>query len=264
MTLFPTAIEADPQSSTYRSNRAAAYMSANKYSDALEDAKTADELEPNSAKILLRLARIYTSIGRPKEALEVYDRIKPPASATDKAPAKNMLQHITQAESVLKEGTTGSMALYALDQAEAGLGSGVSPPRKWRLMRGEAQLKVGTVNALGEAQSVAMSLLRENNQDPEALVLRGRALYAQGDNDKAIQHFRQAINCDPDYKAAVKYLKLVRELDKQKEEGNARFKSGRYQEAVDIYSTALDIDPLNKGTNSKILQNRALCYSKVS
>lgn len=238
-------------------------MSANKFSDALEDAKMADELEPASAKILLRLARIYTSLGRPKEALEVYDRINPPASATDKAPAKSMLQFITQAESALQEGTTGSMALYALDQAEQGLGSGVSVPRKWRLMRGEAQVKVGTVNALGEAQSVAMSLLRENNQDPEALVLRGRALYAQGDNDKAIQHFRQAINCDPDYKVAVKYLRLVRELDKQKEEGNARFKAGRYQEAVDIYSTALDLDPLNKGTNSKILQNRALCYSKV-
>ena len=69
------AIEADPRSSTYLSNRAAAYMAANRYLEALEDCKLADELEPDSAKILHRLAKVYTAIGRPQEALDVYDRI---------------------------------------------------------------------------------------------------------------------------------------------------------------------------------------------
>ena len=45
---------------------------------------------------------------------------------------------------------------------------------------------MGNANALGEAQNVAMSLLRYNNQDPDALVLRGRILYAQGENDRAV------------------------------------------------------------------------------
>ena len=54
---------------------------------------------------------------------------------------------------------------------------------------GEAYLKMCTANSLGDAQNVAMSLLRSNSADPEALVLRGRALYAQGENEKAIQHY---------------------------------------------------------------------------
>lgn len=257
------AIEADPQSSTYRSNRAAAYISANRFAEALEDAKAADELEPNNSKIQHRLARIYTSLGRPAEALDVYDRIDPVATAKDKAPAVSMKQHIQQAETSLREGTSGSMAIHALDQADKGLGYGVDRPRKWKLMRGEAYLKMGNTNALGDAQNVAMSLLRSNNQDPEALVLRGRALYMQGENDKAIQHFRQALNCDPDFKDALKWLRTVQKLERMKEEGNSLFKSGRYQEAVHMYSQALDVDPLNKGTNSKILQNRALCYTRV-
>lgn len=174
-----------------------------------------------------------------------------------------MKQYLQQAGDALREGTTGSMALYALDQAERGLGIGVERPRKWRLMRGEAYLKMGNVNSLGEAQNVAMTLLRNNAQDPEALVLRGRALYAQGENDKAVQHFRQALNCDPDFKTAVKYLRMVRELDKKKEEGNTAYNAGRYDEAIDIYSQALEIDPMNKGTNAKILQNRAQCHVKV-
>jgi len=170
-----------------------------------------------------------------------------------------MLQYITVAEDALKNGTTGSMALHALGEADKLLAKGASKPRKWQLLRGEAYLKMGNVNALGDAQNIAMSLLRNNNADPEALVLRGRALYAQGENDKAIQHFRQALNCDPDYKDAVKYLRMVQKLDRMKADGNADYKAGRWSSAVDKYTEALEVDPQNKGTNSKLLQNRALC-----
>ncbi|KAK5125419.1 hypothetical protein LTR85_000528 [Meristemomyces frigidus] len=260
---YTKAIEADPQSSTYLSNRAAAYMAANRYLEALEDCKLADELEPNNAKILHRLAKVYTALGRPQEALGVYDRIRPPPPAKDKAPAVSMKSHIDQAQDSLRNGTSGSMVLHALDQAEKGLGFAVSPPRKWKLMRGEAYLKMGNVNSLGSAQNIAMDLLRTNNADPEALVLRGRALYAQGENDKAIQHFRKALSYDPEFKDAVKYLRMVQKLDRMKEEGNGHFKAGRYQKAVDVYTSALEVDPLNRGTNSKILNNRAMCYSKL-
>jgi DnaJ family protein C protein 7 len=238
-------------------------MAANQYILALEDCKQAEEIDPKNPKILLRMARIYTALGRPDEALDVFDRIDPPASAKDRAPAQQMKQHIAQAEDCIKKGTTGSMALYGLDQAEKGLGFAVQPPRKWKLLRGEAYLKMGNVNSLGDAQNVAMGMLRSNNADPDALVLRGRALYAQGENATAIQHFRQALNCDPDFKDAVKYLRMVQKLDRTKEEGNAHFKAGRLQQAVDVYTSALEIDPTNKGTNSKILNNRALCYTKL-
>ncbi|KAM0720503.1 hypothetical protein Q7P37_004639 [Cladosporium fusiforme] len=260
---YTKAIEADRQSATYLSNRAAAFMAANQYVLALEDCKQAEEIDPKNPKILLRMARIYTALGRPEEALDVFDRIEPPASAKDRAPAQQMKQHISQAEQAIKTGTAGSMALYGIDQAEKGLGFAVQPPRKWKLLRGEAYLKMGNVNALGDAQNVAMGMLRSNSADPDALVLRGRALYAQGENDKAIQHFRQALACDPDFKDAVKYLRMVQKLDRTKEEGNSHFKSGRYQEALDVYSSALEIDPTNKGTNSKILNNRAMCHTKL-
>ncbi|KAF2785994.1 TPR-like protein [Melanomma pulvis-pyrius CBS 109.77] len=257
------AIDADPKNATYRSNRAAALMSANRFVEALEDCKVADELDPGNMKILLRLGRLYTSLGRPDEALDVFHSITPPATAKDMQPALTMQKHLRQAEEVTASGGSGSMVIYALNEAEKGLGTGIDRPRKWKLMRGEAHLRMGNINALGEAQNVAMSLLRNNNQDPEALVLRGRALYGQGENDKAIQHFRQALNCDPDFKAAVKYLRMVQKLERMKEDGNAAFKAGRYQEAVDTYTKALEVDPTNKNTNSKILQNRALCQTRL-
>jgi DnaJ family protein C protein 7 len=238
-------------------------MSANRFVEALEDCKRANELDPNNQKILLRLGRLYTSLGRPDEALAAFDAIEPACSAKDKQPALTMQRYLRQAQEIAANGGAGSMIIHGLNEAEKGLGAGVDRPRKWSLLRGEAYLKMGNANALGEAQSVAMSLLRNNSQDPEALVLRGRALYAQGENEKAIQHFRQALSCDPDFKDAVKYLRMVQKLDRLKEAGNAAFKAGRYQEAIDTYTSALEVDPSNKNTNSKILQNRALCNTRL-
>jgi DnaJ homolog subfamily C member 7 len=237
-------------------------MSANRFAEALEDCRRAVEIEPQT-KILLRLARIYTSLGRPEEAIETYNRIRPPPSAKDMASAKEMLHHVRAAQSAMNNGTAGMMISHPLDLAERLLAPGVSKPRKWQLMRGEAFLRMGDSNSLGEAQAIGGNLLRNNSQDPEALVLRGRAFYAQGENDKAMQHFRKAISCDPDYKEAVKWLRTTRELEKLKEEGNVEYKNGRYQAAVDKYSAALQVDPTNRQMNAKIYTNRALCRIRL-
>ncbi|TGJ87732.1 hypothetical protein E0Z10_g1049 [Xylaria hypoxylon] len=260
---YSQAIELMPDSPTYLSNRAAAYMSDGQYDAALEDCSRAVDLDPQNPKFLLRLARIYTNLGRPDEAMTTFSRIQPPPSAKDTAAAKEMQHHMKAAQEALNSGTSGSMVLHAIDQAEKLLAPGAARPRKWQLMRGNAYLKMGGVNSLGEAQNVAMSILRQNSQDPEALVLRGRALYAQGDNDKAIQHFRKALSGDPDFKDAVKWLRTVQKLDRMKEEGNTDYKAGRWQAAFDKYTAALDVDPSNRGINSKLLQNRALCRLKL-
>lgn len=238
-------------------------MADSRYDAALEDCKRAVDLDPNNPKILLRLARIYTNLGQPEEAMVTFQRIRPPPSVKDMQQAKDMLLYINSAQQGLQEGSGPSLVLHALDMAERLLGPGARKPRKWQLMRGEAYLKMGGENNLGEAQNVATQLLRTNSKDPEALVLRARGFYGQGDNDKALQVLRMAIDCDPDFKDAIKWLKVVKNLNKMKEEGNSNYKSGRWQAAIEKYTEALGVDPANKATNAKILQNRALCYNKL-
>lgn len=252
-----------PQSSTYLSNRAAAYMSAGNFLAALEDCKRAADLDPQNPKILHRLARIYTSLGQPDDAVMTFSRIQPPPSARDMAPAKEMLQHVQAARQALHNSNTGSMVLHALDMAEKLLGPGALKPRAWQLMRGQAYLKMGSANSLGEAANIAMSLLRLNDKDPDAMVLRGRGLYAQGNNADSLKYFRRALDFDPDFKDAVKWLRTVQKLERLKEDGNNEYKAGRWEPAVRKYSDALDVDPANRSTNSRILQNRALAYSKL-
>ena len=49
----------------------------------------------------------------------------------------------------------------------------------------------------------------------------------------------------------------------KKEEGNKEFRGGNFHEAYRIYTEALEIDPNNKFTNSKLYCNRATVCSKV-
>lgn len=49
----------------------------------------------------------------------------------------------------------------------------------------------------------------------------------------------------------------------KKEEGNAAFKAGNSQDAYKLYTEALEIDPNNIFTNSKLYFNRATVCSKV-
>lgn len=254
---YNKALEINPNSSIFLSNRAAAFLSANRFLQALEDAQRALELDPDNSKIMHRLARILTSLGRPAEALDVLSKVQPPASAKDRAPAEAMLRHITQAEETLNSGKGGSLVVFAIDQARQMLGSGVKTPRKWVLMTGEAQLKIGNDNGFGKAHDVAISLLRENNQDPDALLLRARAYYGQGDNDQALKYLKMSLGLDPDNKKAFTLLRMVQKLVRTKDEGNTAFKAKNYQRAVELYSQGLEIDPTNKDTNSKLLQNRA-------
>ena len=58
-------------------------------------------------------------------------------------------------------------------------------------------------------------------------------------------------------------LQRAKMLKAKKEEGNEAFKAGRYPEALEIYTSALNIDANNKLTNAKLYNNRALVLVKV-
>ena len=265
LTKFLAAVEAAPKNATFLMNRAAAYIGDSRYQDALRDCQNALAIEPEHPKILNRIARIYTQTGQPDSAIEMFNYSASFATVPqeDRNKAQFMQDCIDRIEHALRNEPVGSYILHQLELAESGLGNGVSKPKKWVLLRGEAYLLMRDPNAMGSAQGIAIELLRQNGNDPEALVLRGRALYGMGDNGQALLHFQKALSCDPDYQDARKHLRMVQKLDRLKEEGNTHYKKGRNDRAVEAYTQALSVDPRNKYTNSKIFHNRALAYIKV-
>jgi len=48
-----------------------------------------------------------------------------------------------------------------------------------------------------------------------------------------------------------------------KEQGNAMFKAGKYEEALTCYTKALNLDTSGVGERNVYLKNRAACYLKL-
>lgn len=97
----------------------------------------------------------------------------------------------------------------------------------------------------------------------DALFVRGMCLYYQDNAEKAFQHFQRVLQYSPDHTKAKSFFKKAKSLQKSKTAGNDAFKAGKYQEAHDLYTEALTIDPENKHINAALYFNRATTSSKV-
>lgn len=58
--------------------------------------------------------------------------------------------------------------------------------------------------------------------------------------------------------------KRAKILKKKKDDGNEAYKSCKFQEAINLYTQALEIDPLNKKTNAKLYFNRATVLARLT
>ena len=226
----------------------------------MNDSIAADKLKQNSPKVVARIVRLYVLVGDPNTALSFCENCPRLVPSTEISQARQMLSHSTQAQNY-HSGGNGGLALHELDKAEKYLGLGVTPPRRYQLLRADCCLMTGKED---DATRIIMDLLRTNKRDVDALMLRGRMLYQQGENSKAVAHFQEVLRCDPDHTAARKLLKCAKQLESLKTEGNTAFKEGKFQEATRVYGEALLIDPANKFTNSRLYSNLAQVHLKIS
>ena len=124
----------------------------------------------------------------------------------------------------------------------------------------EALLRSGKVQ---EALNYSQELMRSYSSSPEYLVLRGRCIFLNGSAENAKKLFMEALRLDPDFSKAKDQVKLIRAIERTKEEGNKAFTSGNAREAIECYSRALQMDPQNQNYNSVLLANRAAAYMKL-
>ena len=113
-----------------------------------------------------------------------------------------------------------------------------------------------------QVASEAGMLAQKNRNNVDALFLRGRALVGMGQIDTAKTFFAECLKIDPDYGEARVALKSTKALAAAKDAGNAAFKAKEYDEAIRLYSEALELDAGAAAFNSQIRVNRAAAHMK--
>ena len=103
-----------------------------------------------------------------------------------------------------------------------------------------------------------------DQMNADAIYVRGMCLYYQDNTEKAFQHFQRVLQYSPDHAKAKVFYKKAKSLQTKKESGNQAFKTGKWQEAYDLYTEALSIDPNNKTINAILFCNRATASAKVT
>ncbi|KAF9943935.1 hypothetical protein BGZ70_005236, partial [Mortierella alpina] len=260
--LYSQSIKLEPTNATYYGNRSAALMMIKKYSEAAKDCQTAIRLDSSFVKGYLRGAKCQLQLGNVTESVRLYTKVlelepNNAQAVKEQAQVAYVQAQIDQIQSYMNNKQFG-LGANAVDRL---LGMVDVAPRKWMIWKGECL--IGKKDFSG-ASSVAMDLLRQDSQNSDAIYLRAQVLYSQGENTKAVTHCAEALRCDPDCSKARVLMKKAKNLEAQKTAGNDAFKAGKLQEAYDLYTAALALDPENESTNSKLYSNRATVLAKLA
>ncbi|XP_002974188.2 dnaJ protein P58IPK homolog B [Selaginella moellendorffii] len=255
---YTSFIEIDPDASIGYSKRAAAYIQQKRYKDALRDLDKLVDIDPSYVNGYLQRSQVLRQTCELDEAESVVSKalgMKP-----GHAGAKKELSMVTQAKDALKQ-VESSYENNDFTKAEEHLEVllSLSPDcSKARFLRARILLKkkdyAGVVGETG-------FILKENEDDLDALLLRGQAYYYLSDFDVATRHYQKGLRLDPEHSSLKKEYFKLKNLLKKTKNAEDLFEKGKFRKAVEQYNEALSLDPEHE-TQSFVLY-LGLCKTLV-
>lgn len=235
-------------------------MMLENYREALNDARKSISLDPKFEKGYLRVAKCCLLLGdlvQTEQSIKRFLEVDPRNTAL-KGEIQNLKQLRTYEEKALQcyEKQDYRTCLYHIDSAL----KIAQACQRYKLLKAECMALLGRGD---EANDIAIGIMKTDTTNCDAIYVRGLTLYYSDNLDKGLMHFERTLQLDPDHKKAKHMRIKCKSLKEKKEQGNELFKTGKYREALALYSEALAIDPLNKVINSKLYFNRALVNTKV-
>merc|ERR1712038_1345417 len=254
---YSEAIDLCPQCVSFYGNRSACYLMLGQPRQALEDARTSTNLDPDFTKGWTRGARCCVMLGDTVSAKQALTKL---GNLGDDNPTEQ--RNIETVEKMVSDsqqayqGKDYRKSLWCLDKALEVATHSLAI----KTSRAECLAFLGRYT---EASEAANSVLQFDNLNADAIYVRGLCLYYEDNVDRAFSHFTQVLRFAPDHVKAKEIYKKAKSLKTKKEEGNTAFKAGNLEEAYRLYSEALQIDPCNRTTNAKLYFNRATVAAKL-
>ncbi|KAL4605394.1 hypothetical protein ACB092_09G025100 [Castanea dentata] len=212
-----------------------------RYSDALDDLNTAIEADPMFSEAYFRRASILRQLCRYEESEKSYNKfleLKPGHSAAEKE-----LSQLFQAQSALDTALTlfdsadFTKSLEYVDKVVLVFSPACSKAKLLRVKLLLAEKDYST------AISETGLILKEDENNLNALLLRGRAYYYLADHDVALRHYQKGLRLDPEHSELKKAYFGLKNLLKKSKSAEDNVNKGKLRVAVEDFKGALALDP---------------------
>ncbi|KAL8480644.1 hypothetical protein ACS0TY_027254 [Phlomoides rotata] len=232
-----------------------------KYSEALNDLNAAIEADPSLSEAYWRRASILRQLCRYEESEKSYKKfleMKPGNSAAEKE-----LSQLYQAQNALNsannlfESGDFTKALEYIDKVVLVFSPACSKAKllKVRLLISEKDYS--------EAISETGYILKEDENNLEALLLRGRAYYYLADHDIATRHYQKGLRLDPEHGELKKAYFGLKNLLKKTKSAEDNAGKGKLRLSVEEYKAALAMDPNHTAHNLHLHLGLCKVYVKL-
>lgn len=232
-----------------------------KYSEALSDLNAAIEADPALSEAYRHRASILRQLCRYEESEKNYKKfleMKPGDSAVEKE-----LSQLYQAQNALTSANglfdSGDFtkALEYIDKVVL-----VFSPECLKAKLLKVRLLVATKD-YSKAISESGYILKEDEDNLEVLLLRGRAYYYLADHDIATRHYQKGLRLDPEHVELKKAYFGLKNLLKKTKSAEDNASKSKLRLAVEEYKAALALDPNHTAHNIHLHLGLCKVYVKL-
>lgn len=212
-----------------------------RYSEALDDLNAAIEADPSLSEAYWHRASVQRQLCRYEKSEIDYNKyleLKPGTAAVEKELSQlHQAQKAMQSASDLFEAGDFAKALEYINKVVLVFSPACS---KAKLLK--VKLLLASKDYSG-AISETGYILKQNEDDLDALLIRGRAYYYLADHDIAIRHYQKGLRLDPEHSGLKKAYFGLKNLLKKTKSAEDNASKGKLRVAAEDYKAALALDP---------------------
>eukprot|EP00300_Choanocystis_sp_HF-7_P019503 c20361_g1_i1.p1 GENE.c20361_g1_i1~~c20361_g1_i1.p1 ORF type:complete len:736 (+),score=153.11 c20361_g1_i1:44-2209(+) len=231
--------------------------------NAVDDCNAALRLNPNYAKVHMRLADCLVLLGRLEEAKSSYIRV---TNIPECPHIRDATVGISSVDMAIE-----LKARFDTSERTKNFGDAIHTIEKLLVHCPEwTDLWISKVLTLIKLKrlSEALKFSREyhtNDSNPEWLYLQGLVLYNTPNSlSEAIKAFHAALTLQPSHAKSAEMIQKASRMQDEKFAGNEAYKMGRLAASVAAYTTALEIDTQLDWFRAVLFANRAAAHVSLN
>lgn len=256
---YTQAIEMEPENPINYYKLFRVHHRMNKLEDALKDLSKALKYDPNSSEYRKHRARILVATGQCQEAVGDYNQIMlNDSSVMDDKSLEDSYERAQHCATMISRATDAYLgesweeAVEYLNEALAHTEQAVDL----------LYMKARSSQNIEDYYSVVADtgrILKHSSKNIDAYQLRGEAYYKLGEHDVAVKHYREGLKLDPEHKGCKEQHKKVKGIMKKNKKAEDAFNSGNFQDAINFWEQAVEIDE----THTEFVYGAALNIAKA-